>query len=41
VRRFVVCWRGDDTLSAAARLLLEHLRAQARGSVQQRAQARR
>jgi DNA-binding transcriptional LysR family regulator len=41
VRRFVVCWRGDDPLSAAARLLLEHLRAQARGSVQQRAQARR
>jgi DNA-binding transcriptional LysR family regulator len=30
VRRFVICWRGDDTLSAAARLLLEHLRAQAR-----------
>jgi hypothetical protein len=27
VRRFVVCSRNDDTLSAAARLLLEHLRA--------------
>jgi DNA-binding transcriptional LysR family regulator len=39
VRRFVICWRGDDMLSAAARLLLEHLRAQARNSDRPRAQA--
>jgi DNA-binding transcriptional LysR family regulator len=30
VRRFVICSRADDTLSATAKLLIDHLRAQAR-----------
>ncbi len=29
VRRFVICWRSDETLSASARVLVEHLRQQA------------
>jgi len=30
VRRFVICWRADAAPSATARLLIDHLRAQAR-----------